>query len=281
MKKMIISLFILVLVGSLIFFTGWVSFFIPAGQYGVLISKTGGTHKKTLYPGAFNWHWEHIIPTNTKILNFDISPQNTSINIKGVLPSGEVYKKMFEGNPDFSWEIMVTISGKVNPEKLPFLAEKLSITDQEALNKWTEDTLKNKTTLTSQDIITEYISDTHKYETFILNPASIANEISTRLMNAENSELIISNVTIDKILIPDFSLYLTAKETYSIFQQSRNELLAKIALQNAGDSVSEYLQIERMGQWGELLSRYPILIDFLKITGTDSNDSLKAIQKFR
>lgn len=278
MKKMLISLSILIIIGSVVFFFGWVSFFIPAGQYGVMLSKTGGTHKKTMYPGDFNWHWEHLIPTNSTILPFDLSPHEITTTAKGILPSGELYQKMFEGKPDFSWEITAHINGRVNPEALPFLSENLSITNQEDLNQWTENTLKNKAILTSQDLISECISDISKYETFISNPASITTEIINTIMHEENSQLIITSVLIEKITIPDFSLYLTAKETYAIFQQNRSLLLAKVATEDAGKHVSEYLQIERMGQWGELLDRHPILIEFIKVMGNDSNEILKAFQ---
>lgn len=279
MKKLLVSLLILIILGSVLFFFGWVSFFIPAGQYGVLVSKTGGTHEKTLNPGVFHWYWEHIIPTNAKILNFDVPIQHVTTTAKGILPSGELYQRMFEGRPDFSWEITVHITGHVDPEALPHLSEKLSIIDQEALNQWTEDSLKNAAVSSSQDLIRECISDTTAYETFITNPASLANEIKDAIMAEKHAQLAITSVTIEKIKIPDFSLYLTAKETYAVFQQNRSILLAKIATDEAGKSVSEYLQIERMGQWGELLSQYPILIEFLNVMGSDSTQTIKTFQK--
>ena len=69
-----------------------------------------------------------------------------------------------------------------------------------------------------------------------------------------------------------------AAHTYLEYQQRRSSLLTQTAAEEARDSVSEYLQIERFARWGEVLTKYPILIDFLAVSRDDAAQAFKAVK---
>ncbi len=76
MKKAIIKFFIwlivLLAISGTVFFFGWLQFSVPAGSYGVMLSKSGGYYNEVITPGEFSWRWERLVPTNSEILIFRI-----------------------------------------------------------------------------------------------------------------------------------------------------------------------------------------------------------------
>ena len=70
MKKFFLSLFIIILFAGAVFFIGWGQFAVPAGSYGVMVSKTSGISEKTIVPGEFCWFWERLLPTNVSMRTF-------------------------------------------------------------------------------------------------------------------------------------------------------------------------------------------------------------------
>ena len=127
MKKMMVTLMILAIIAGAVFFAGWIQFSVPAGKYAVLVSKTGGVNPLPVIPAQFRWQWERLIPTNTKLIVFDLSPRTRFMTAKGTLPSGDIYSKMLEGSPDFSWKISLTVTARVSPQILPTLVKEQNI----------------------------------------------------------------------------------------------------------------------------------------------------------
>ena len=74
MKKFFLSLFIIILFAGAVFFIGWGQFAVPAGSYGVMVSKTSGISEKTIVPGEFCWFWERLLPTNVSMRTFSMIP---------------------------------------------------------------------------------------------------------------------------------------------------------------------------------------------------------------
>lgn len=280
MKKILSALLVLFLFGGTVFVIGWTQLFIPAGQYGVLVSKTGGIHPSTIKPASFFWSWERLIPTNATILVFNLGPLKTSASSTGTLPAGELYSRMLEGTPDFSWDIQMDVTVRVNQEILPELVERLNIRDQAGLDLWTRDRVAALMDNAGKAAINEAVTASLTASSPATSLDSIGDAVARRL-GFVNQELEIMTVSVTRQRMPDIALYRMAADTYAAYQKRRGELFAKAAHDESENSVAEYLQIERFSRWGELLTKYPILIEYLAVTSNDREGAFKAIKAIR
>lgn len=278
MKKTFVAFLLIFLFAGSLFFIGWIQFSVPAGKYGVLLSKTNGVNQKTIIPGQFRWQWEKLIPTNSQVFIFDLLPITKTIDTEGILPSASIYSKMFEGSPDFSWKIGLSVTARINPSILPVLVEHYNIRDQNALDKWAESKIKALTDEIGRSIISEALQSPEEYTSITSDPASLSELIKQKISALEQKEIEIIELSSDSIRIPDFALYTIAARSYTEYQQRRNTLVSQAAAVQARDSVTEYLQIERFARWGEVLTKYPILIDFLAVSRQDASEAFKAIK---
>lgn len=270
MKKSFIIFIVLLIFSGTIFYFGWVQLKIPAGQYGVLVSKTGGINPQTIVPGSLRWQWECLIPTNAKILCFDLVPIIHTNTVSDTLPSGSVYSKMIEGSPDFSWQFTCETTARIIPETLPTLVEYQSIQDQEALEQWTQKKLSDQAKILVGRTVKRAIETATIEGAAQIQVDFLAQEIIKEMQATEDGLEIIS-VSVIPNRFPDLDLYHSAAKTYETYQNERRVLWTKTATDSAADSVSDYLSFERFSRWGELLTRYPILIDFFTSAGAENH----------
>lgn len=281
MKKSVVTLTLLVLFTGTIFYIGWIQFAVPAGKYGVLVSKTGGVDPQPVLPAQFRWQWEKLIPTNCQVIVFDLVPVTRKVSVEGILPSGLLYSGMFEGNPDFTWKIDLNITAQAAASKLPELVGTFHIRDQAALDAWTNAKIERITDEACLPVLTELLNSPVRYAELTADPSLFAGTINANISKLNQADLDIISTTVEKSRIPDFTLYLLAQKTYTDYQQRRAALISETAATEARDSVSEYLQIERFARWGEVLTKYPILIDFLAVARDDAGETFKAVKALR
>lgn len=258
-------MFILILASGAVFYFGWIQFSVPAGHYGVMISKTGGINKDPVEPGVFRWQWELLLPTNAEILTFNLAPVTHSTTVSGSLPSGNLYARMIEGTPDFSWQFTCETVARVSPKNLPVLIEHYAVRDQLALDQWTEKTLSDWAKTTAERVIQQALTGAGP-----IHPENLARSISEALSDA-GTDLDIISVSVQSNRFPDLDLYTSAAETYETYQNQRRVLWNSVATDSAADSVSDYLSFERFARWGELLTRYPVLIEFFTSAGPENH----------
>lgn len=279
--KIKLTVFILLACAVTVFFIGWVQFSVPAGKYGVLISKTSGVNSKPIIPGQFRWQWEKLVPTNVTITVFDLVPRTYSLTAEGILPSGDIYQHMLEGNPDFSWKIGISVTGRVTPNYLPVLVQFSSIRDQASLDSWVEQRISSTSENAGRTIIADVMKSPAQYPDFASDPTRASELLKAKIAELSKDEVEIMDVTTRTIRIPDFNLYAVASQTYADYQSQRRALLNKTAAAEADASVAEYLQIERFSRWGELLTKYPILIDFLALSKDGALPAFSATKNLR
>lgn len=272
-----LSILFLMAFAVAVFCAGWVQFSVPAAKYGVLVSKTGGVDPDPIIPGKFRWQWERLLPTNARVVPFNLSPVTVTVSATGTLPSGDLYSKMLEGDPDFAWSVNVTLSGRVKAGKLPILVRDMAITSQSGLDDWTKARLDSLGTDAINRLIAGLASESTGTSDPV-SPAAFADALRASLSRASVGEIEILECEPTVAKIPDMSLYALAGKTYADYQSARRDLFAKTAAREADSAVSEYLQIERFGRWGELLTKYPILIDFLAVAKDDAGQAFKAVR---
>jgi len=263
MKKFIITLFILVVLGGAGFFIGWVQLSVPPGSYGIINSKTHGVDKQVVQSGEFRWVWYKLIPTNVQITVFRLETVKSALDFNSSLPSGNSYAE-FAGlaAKEFSWNLSGEISFNVDPDKLISLVSHNNITDQEGLDAYLNDITRNMKiiilrTLTSVD------TDSIRLEKILSgNPdAQIEQEIKSRFPEVRDFSFVITSA-----MFPDFILYRQVRLLYEEFLAMQREYVTAGFAKRAETHIETQLRFGELERYGELLTKYPILMDYLAMT---------------
>lgn len=274
MKKFLISMFILIIFAGAIFFIGWGQFAVPAGSYGVMVSKTSGISQKTIVPGEFCWFWERLLPTNTSMRIFSIIPVTRTTTISGELPSADIYSPMLEGSPNFSYKFSVQTDLMMKSNYLPNFVRRTDAKENEQLQEY----LNQQGDLIAQEVIQYILSKSLDNANNLMLLATDTEELKTGI-NADSKfkDLEISNITVKTAQMPDTELYNIAKASYAEFQAKVKQSLAELTKNQSTITANDYLQIERFARWGKILQEYPILIDFLAVSRDDASKAIGAL----
>ena len=274
MKKFLISMFILLIFAGAIFFIGWGQFAVPAGSYGVMVSKTSGISQKTIVPGEFCWFWERLLPTNTSMRIFSIIPVTRTTTISGELPSADIYSPMLEGSPNFSYKFSVQTELMMKSNYLPNFVRRTDAKENEQLQEY----LNQQGDLIAQEVIQYILSKSLDNANNLMLLATDTEELKTGI-NADSKfkDLEISNITVKTAQMPDTELYNIAKASYAEFQAKVKQSLAELTKNQSTITANDYLQIERFARWGKILQEYPILIDFLAVSRDDASKAIGAL----
>jgi hypothetical protein len=256
----IISFILFLIASAAVFYFGWVQFDLDENTYAVLFSKTSGYDQKVLEPGKFNWRWERILPTNSKIIKIKLENQSKEFEYEGSLPSSELYSSIIPQNPDFSFKMTFLISYMLEPAQLPALIEKDSIT--------TADMDSFYTTIESEFIRIVKSSSTDFFNNNLSMSSNSYLDLESIILDKlkqRYSYLNIRNLTITYIHYPDLVLYEKTKNLYYQILDKRKE--AEIASEKWAieSKVNLDTKLELLNKYGELLSKYPILIDYFAL----------------
>ena len=274
MKKFFISLFIIIIFAGAVFFIGWGQFAVPAGSYGVMVSKTSGISEKTIVPGEFCWFWERLLPTNTSMRIFSIIPVTKETTISGELPSADIYSPMLEGSPNFSYKFAVQTELMMKSEFLPNFVRKTDAKDNIQLKEY----LEQQGDLIAEEVIQYLLSKSINDANNLVLLATDTEELKTGI-NAKTKfkDIEISQIVVKTAKMPDTELYNIAKASYAEFQEKIKTSLAELTKNQSAITAQDYLQIERFARWGRILQEYPILIDFLAVSREDASKAVGAL----
>jgi len=263
MKKFLITFFILVILGGAGFIIGWVQLSVPPGSYGIINSKTHGVDPQVVQSGEFRWVWYKLIPTNAQITVFKLETIKSTLDFNSSLPSGNIYAE-FAGLTarDFSWSLRGEISFKLDPDKLVSLVSEHNITTQEELDAFIDDITRNMKviilrTLTSAD------TDSARLERLLSgnNDAQMEREINNRFPEISGFSFIIISAT-----FPDFALYRQVRLLYEEFLAMQREYVTAGFAKRAENHIETQLRFGELERYGELLTKYPILMEYLAMT---------------
>ena len=260
MKKAIISLIIILLFAGTIFYFGWVQFAVPTGHCGVLISKTSGVNPKPIISGKFAWCWERLLPTNTELLIFNLEPVNYTETISATLPSGGTYSSILQSTPDFSYSVSLKTTAKIRPDYIVQLVKQNDIRTQEDLDEVTKSLIR-QFDAAAVEFILKNAQNTS--DTLSIKPVS-TDEILAGTKAAENfPELEIISVEVFNVKIPDMTLYNFAKDLYLKTQADKENISAKESTIKIDAEVKSN-QLGALIELGEIFTKYPILVEYLK-----------------
>jgi hypothetical protein len=254
MKKFFVTLLFLIILGALGLFLGWAQRGVPPDAYGFIRSKTHGLDTRLIQAGEFRWVWYKLIPTNTQTIVFRINPVTHEFLAHDTLPSGKTYAAFAGLDDDFSWELRAAFSFTLRPESLAPLVTDYNISSQEELAY-------------QENVIAEQI------ETFILRRITTDEYL---LENGESPELereiqgqfpLITHFSlkIKSAQLPDFTLYRQAQGLYKDYVAFQKDFMSGDLREKAKNRVESYQRFGELEQYGALLTKYPILLDYLAL----------------
>ncbi|MBN1687296.1 MAG: hypothetical protein JW852_11610 [Spirochaetales bacterium] len=274
MRKLIIIVVILLALGATAFYFGWIQIRLPENTYAVLFTKTGGWDESVTEPGEFVWRWERLIPTNCKIHTFTLQPYTAKVNSSGSLPSGDIYAQMLDPRPDFGFSADITVSFGIDPRSLPKLVSTAALTEDtfEAWQKETESAIAARTGA----FIRERSVDVTAATSLTSMGESIIEDL-TRYLERSFQDVEFRAIVVQDLKVPDFELYLTAKELFIDFSKKRKEsyeaALSRITWTES--RAEQHFQV--LERYGELITRYPSLLDLLSLKGGELDTILEEI----
>lgn len=269
--KGIISTFIILIFAGFVFYLGFVSYKVPQGKIGVLVSKTGGTYPKIIKNGEFIWKWECVIPKNTELYVFSKTDYVSNQKFSGALPSADIYSSLIKGSPDFSYSFDFDIHLGIEEDFLLKLVERGEALGQSELNAWFE----RKAESISREISQVLIGMNEDTVIASYNVPEILKDIK---LEEQFPDVKIRDVYVNKASVPDLRLYKMAQSSYDSFQSLLDEKIAEKAQELADSFVADERSVKKLTKIGEMLKEYPELNALLSNGSTA--DVLKALNEY-
>jgi hypothetical protein len=261
MRKFLIVFFILLALGGTAFFFGWVQLEVPPGSYGVLRSKTHGLDQTLIREGEFRWVWYKLIPTNTDIQVYRLLPEERRLNHRGILPSAAVYTSFAGIDADFSYEFTAILSFNIGPESLIPLIGERNIMGQEELKIYT-DSLAGEIESFVLGRIRNIAEDEEEFALILETGSSPRLEEEIRGAFPQTADL---SCRVEAVHFPDFSLYSRLRDLYTDYISNQREYIVRARDESSARHVDFQFRIDELTRYGDLLTRYPILLEYLKL----------------
>ncbi|MDR1317675.1 MAG: hypothetical protein LBK13_12460 [Spirochaetales bacterium] len=271
MKKFVVLCIILLAAGGTVFYFGWVQIGIPAGNTAVIFTKTRGWEEKPVSPGTFIWRWEKLIPGNFTLYLYPDKIYTAEIVCEGNLPSADVYNLFLDGRPDFRYELRLTLSYRVREDSFPVLAGEQNVLP-EGLEEWLG-SVRSGIGAKCAEAISALFEAAGEAP---VRPGAAEKQILDALAGALETaypSLEVTGIMPARISLPDTALYVKGRELYLEQVNGKKEAIRQSASQMMTHIQQEDERMESLRKYGELLTRYPILMDFLKIEKDLAEDS--------
>jgi hypothetical protein len=265
MKKIIAVLIVFIIAGGAVFFRGWTQAAIPHGSYAVLRSKTHGVYAKAIESGRFTWLWYRLIPANTEITVFNVKNQTVQIEAEGDLPQSDVYASFVGVNASFAWQVSGTASFSIDPESLPLLTEQFGISDQNALDAHNAELCSLALQFIDQRL-SYYCGQRDAIEQINSDGGyrKLDDDIRAAFPHITNL-----SCALNVKKLPDFEMYESAKVLYDDYIAHQREVLNIEITENAAERIRSQFRMDELARYGDLLTKYPILLEYLKLKPAD------------
>jgi hypothetical protein len=261
MKKLLINVAVLLTAGAAVFFLGWAQFGVAPGAWGVLRSKTHGIDKQVIREGRFRWVWYKLIPTNVSTSVFTINGMTIPMEISGTLPSGDVYSAVAGLKTDFSYHLSVTLTCRLRGEALPALAERENLLGQEDLDRYTA---RLTTEIENHARILLWAYGENERALKESQTTGTIRALETDLQRAfpdmENF-----SCTLKTLRFPDFILYEEIRRLYRDYVAAQRDNLQGETAALAVEAIRERRRLDELANYGELLTKYPLLLQYLAL----------------
>jgi hypothetical protein len=190
------------------------------------------------------------------------------MELSGVLPSGEIYSAMAGLKTDFSYAFSLSVSYRLKGESLPALCEGENLLDQEDLDRYLEK-LSGEIESRVRTLLWAYgknegaLREAQQTGTI----RTLENQLRADFPHTENLVCGIKNLK-----IPDFILYDEARGLYRDYLNAQRTRFQDTIAVMAAENIQSRRRMEELTAYGELLSKYPVLIKYLALEKGISGD---------
>lgn len=260
MKRLLVVLVLLIVVGGVCFYFGWLQIRLDEDSYGVVFTKTRGWEETVLLPGSFEWRAERLLPTNLSLHVFPLETQVFQTTLRGSLPAATTYAALLETSGAFSFAVTVGVSYQIDPERLPQLAKDDGLR-AEGLSAY-----YSQVEAEIQQVVSESVTGTLVSTLPPLSASGAIRENLEEVLGRRFDALRILSVSVTRLDLPDLDLYEETKSRYTEVLDARTEALKAAALDQANVQAELDAGLERLERYGEILERYPILLDYFTLS---------------
>jgi hypothetical protein len=261
MKKFFATLIILIICAALVLFFGWAQRGVPPDAYGIIRSKTNGLDTRLVKAGEFRWLWYKLIPTNAVTSVFRLNPVNHDFSAYNTLPSGRTYAAFAGIGESFSWEIRAAFSFSLRPESLVTLVAENNVGTQEELDTY-EDSLAGQI---DAYILRRINTDDTFYRQIEELLESGKNPEIEQEIERQFPAIINFSFRVKSAQFPDFALYQQVKSLYEGYVAIQKEFISGELREKAKNRVESYHRFDELEQYGALITKYPLLLDYLAL----------------
>ncbi len=165
----------------------------------------------------------------------------------------------------------------INPESLPDLVANAELTE-ETFDNWHAET-ENRVSAKAATFIRERSTDVNAAST-LTSMGNALTEDLTGYLERSFPHVEFKAITIRDIEIPDFELYLTAKELFLEYSESRKESYEEALSQITWTETRAEQYFDVLEKYGELISEYPSLLELLSLKNGDMGSILEEIDAY-
>jgi hypothetical protein len=226
-----------------------------------LRSKTNGVDPLVVRNGVFRLAWERLLPTNSELILYRIEPKEHGFSLRGTLPSAELYASMLDSPGHFDYMIEGSLSFLVDPTALPGLLDSGLIMDQPSLLAWNDRTAEEMADFVARRL-RQYAEDPAELDMILATGATprIIAELERTFPALESISLRVRVAD-----FPDFTLYRHAAALYESYLERKRLAVENVLQAEAAAGAKSKLRFEELEKYGELLTKFPILLEYLAV----------------
>lgn len=252
------------------FFFGYSPMHVPEDSVGVLVSKTSGVSEKPIEAGKFQWNWQLLLPTNSKIRTFSAKPFTYNQIKKGELPGADIYSSILKEKPSFNYSFNINFEIKCNPQELVQLVKESDIS--------TDSDLRVKYEMISEEIVSKFQNKvfaqfTNNSDVKLIDFEKIKEDL---IKEYDNLHFSISSFNITDIKLPDVEVYKSAKNMYLKHMSEIEAELEKLTASQAKEISDNTKSLSKLEKFGKVIKENPELSELLK-SSKDLSETLKTI----
>jgi hypothetical protein len=257
MKKALAILIVLLLLGGVVFYFGWVQIRLPADACAVIFTKTGGFDQQVTMPGTFSWRLERLLPGNLTAYRYSLAPHRSRVEILRTLPSAELYSAILPEKPDFSIRAVADLEFSLRPESLPAL-----LRDRHLYPENLPEYYRGQADALGAALVEIASRQAAEGPGSAPQAEALVDELAGRF-----PQLAIQRLELKELKRPDAGLYELARDSYrslvSARDRAREAAEGALAGERARDALArerESSSLQSLAAYGELLNKYPVLL---------------------
>ena len=270
MKKFIFWLIFLIIIAGVVGYFGWIR--VPENNVALGFSTITGYDTAFMESGKINWRWQKLIPKCYVLKMYPLDTESTEISVSQSLPSGDLYASEMAGNPDFSFSVKYAVTYKIKEDSLYGMATSGTIGDGglEAFYALVKEKIQNA----AASLLSEEMAKAVEGSSF--SQKAMEDGVKAKIQS-QLADVDILNFETVEAKYPDVELYKAAKAKYmenlakkQAFEAQQQEMTAQQEKEKEDINAKIEQRIELLKKYGELLTQYPILIEYFK----SKNESL-------